>query len=134
MGQEMEITFPEGKRVDAVYKGLVIKTDQPVYAGGDGSAPAPFDLFLASIGTCAGFYVVAFCQRRGIPVEKAAVVMRMDKDPLTRMIKKISIEIQLPPEFPEKYRKAIIKSVDSCAVTAHILNPPSFEVEAKIGK
>ncbi len=133
MDREMKISFPGGLRVDAEYKGLVIKTDQPVYSGGDGSAPAPFDLFLASIATCAGYYVLAFCNKREIPTEKAAVVMKTRRNPETKRIEKISIEIQLPPEFPEKYKKAVIKAVDSCSVTAHILNPPVFEVEAKMG-
>jgi len=133
MDREMKISFPGGLRVDAEYKGFVIKTDQPVYSGGDGSAPAPFDLFLASIATCAGYYVLAFCNKREIPTEKAAVVMKTRRNPETKRIEKISIEIQLPPEFPDKYKKAVIKAVDGCSVTAHILNPPVFEVEAKIG-
>ena len=133
MDREMKVSFPGGLRVDAEYKGFVIKTDQPVYSGGDGSAPAPFDLFLASIATCAGIYVLFFCQRREIPTENAAVVMKTRRNPETKSIEKISIEIQLPPEFPEKYKKAVIKAVDSCSVTEHILNPPAFEIEAKIG-
>ena len=133
MDREMKISFPGGLRVDAEYKGFVIKTDQPAYSGGDGSVPAPFDLFLASIATCAGYYVLAFCNKREIPTEKAAVVMKTRRNPETKRIEKISIEIKLPPEFPEKYKKAVIKAVDSCSVTAHILNPPVFEVEAKIG-
>ena len=133
MDREMKVSFPGGLRVDVEYKGFVIKTDQPVYSGGDGSAPAPFDLFLASIATCAGIYVLFFCQKREIPTERAAVVMRTRRNPETKRIEKISIEIQLPPEFPEKYKKAVIKAVDSCSVTEHILNPPVFEVEAKIG-
>ena len=133
MDREMKISFPGGLRVDAEYKGFVIKTDQPVYSGGDGSAPAPFDMFLASIATCAGYYVLAFCNKREIPTEKAAVIMKTRRNPETKRIEKISIEIKLPPEFPEKYKKAVIKAVDGCSVTAHILNPPVFEVEAKIG-
>lgn len=134
MSKEMRVTFPGGKRVDAEYKGFTIKTDQPVYSGGDGSAPAPFDLFLASIGTCAGYYVLAFCQKRGIATEKALVVMRTEKNPETKMIEKILIEIRLPKEFPEKYKHAVIRSVHSCAVKAHILKAPIFEVEASIGE
>jgi ribosomal protein S12 methylthiotransferase accessory factor len=134
MDREMKISFPGGLRVDAEYKGFVIKTDQPAYQDGEGSEPSPFDLFLASLATCAGYYVLAFCNKREIPTEKAAVVMRTKRNPETKMIEKISIEIQLPPEFPEKYKKAVIKAVDGCSVKAHILNPPAFEVEAKIGK
>ena len=63
---EMTITFDGKKKIIADYHGHMIVTDQPVEAGGDGSAPAPFDLFLASIGTCAGVYVLYFCHERGI--------------------------------------------------------------------
>lgn len=129
----IEVTFPGGKRVDAEYKGFTIETDQPVYAGGEGSAPAPFDLFLASIATCCGIYVLSFCQERGIPTEDASLVMKTEKNPETKMIGKISIEIKLPPEFQEKYRKAIIRAVDTCSVKAHMFEPPAFEIEAKIG-
>jgi len=132
MAREMRVTFPGGTRADAEYKGMVIKTDQPVYQGGGGTAPAPFDLFLASIATCSGYYVLAFCERRGIPADKASVVMRTERNPESKMIEKILIDIQLPPEFPEKYKKAVIKSVDSCAVKAHIMDAPSFEIMAKI--
>ncbi|MGD2245063.1 MAG: OsmC family protein [Candidatus Aminicenantes bacterium] len=133
MQDEMKVTFPGGKKVDAEYKGFVIKTDQPVYQGGEGTAPAPFDLFLASIATCAGIYVVAFCQNRGISLEKASLVMRREINTETKMISKLIIEIYLPPDFPTKYKKAVIKSVDQCAVKVHMEKPPEFVTEVKIG-
>lgn len=132
--REIQVTFPGGVKVDAVYKGFLIKTDQPVHQGGEGTAPAPFDLFLASIATCAGFYTVAFCRERGIPTENAGVVMHTEKDPQTKMINKIRIELRLPAGFPEKYRRAVIKAVDYCTVKAHILKPPAFELTAEIPK
>lgn len=134
MQRELRVTFPGGLRVDAEYKGFVIKTDQPAYQGGDGSAPAPFDLFLASIATCAGYYVLAFCQSRGISTEKSEVLMRTERSPKTKMIEKISIEVKLPSDFPEKYKKAVVKAVESCSVKVHILKPPSFEVTVKISE
>jgi len=130
--EDIKVTFPGGKRVDAEYKGFLMKTDQPVYAGGEGTAPQPFDLFLGSIATCAGFYVLAFCQNRGYRMDQASVTMRMFKNEKKKMIDKISLEIQLPPEFPEKYIKAIIKSVDKCAVKAHMVEAPAFEYLVKI--
>jgi len=130
--EEIKVTFPGEKRVDAEYKGFLIKTDQPVYAGGKGTAPAPFDLFLGSIATCAGYYVLAFCQNRGYRTDQISVSMRMFKNDENRMIDKISLEIQLPPEFPDKYTKAIIKSVDKCAVKAHMVDAPAFEYAVKI--
>jgi ribosomal protein S12 methylthiotransferase accessory factor len=128
MEKEMRVTFPGGKRVNAEYKGFTIKTDQSVYQGGEGSEPAPFDLFLASIATCAGIYVLVFCQNRGIAVDKASLMMRTFRNPDTKMIDKITIDIHLPPEFPDKYAKAVIKSINGCAVKAHMEAPPQFEV------
>ncbi|NIM90892.1 MAG: osmotically inducible protein C [Candidatus Aminicenantes bacterium] len=131
--REIKVTFPGGKRVDAEYKGFTVKTDQPVYAGGDSSALAPFDLFLVSIATCSGIYALSFCRERGIPTEGAFLVMKPEKNPETKMIERVSIEINLHPEFPEKYRQAIISAVNGCSVKAHIHRPPAFEVETKLG-
>jgi len=133
MDDELKVTFPGGKKVDAEYRGFNIRTDQPVYQGGDGAAPAPFDLFLASIATCAGFYVLAFCQNRGISLEDSFLEMRKEIDPQTKKIRRLVIEIHLPTDFPEKYKQAVIKSVNSCAVKVHIQEPPEFEVLALIG-
>jgi ribosomal protein S12 methylthiotransferase accessory factor len=132
MDDKIKVTFPGGKRVNAEYKGFLIKTDQPVYSGGEGKAPAPIDLFIASIATCAGWYVLSFCQSRKIPMEGSFVKVRTERNPQTKRIEKIAIDIQLSSEFPEKYQNAVIKAVDLCAVKVHILNPPSFEINAKI--
>lgn len=132
--REIRVSFPGGLKADAAYKGFVIKTDQPVHQGGEGSAPSPFDLFLASIAACAGFYTVAFCRERGIPTENAEVILRAEKDPESKMIEKVRIELRLPPEFPEKYLRAVIRSVDACSVKAHIVRAPSFEITAEIPK
>jgi ribosomal protein S12 methylthiotransferase accessory factor len=121
------VRFGGGLRVDAEYHGFTIKTDQPFHQGGEGSAPAPFDLFLASLATCAGFYVLAFCLGRKLSTDGIEISMAMEKDPATKMIAKITIRVDLPPGFPEKYKDAIAKAVDHCAVKSHILKPPSFE-------
>lgn len=126
---EMEIVFPGNKRVDAIFNGTVVKTDQPIQAGGDGTAPAPFDLFLASIGTCAGIYVLGFCQARGIPTDGIKLIQRMNYNYQKRLFDKIEVEIQLPPDFPEKYKAAVIHAADNCAVKKHLLNPPEIIVK-----
>lgn len=126
---EMEIVFPGNKRVDAILDGQVIKTDQPVQAGGDGTAPAPFDMFLASIGTCAGIYVLGFCQARGIKTDGIKLIQRMNYNYQKRLFDKIEIEIVLPPDFPEKYKSAVIHAADNCAVKKHLLNPPEIVVK-----
>jgi putative redox protein len=123
----MEISFPGKMRVDAAYKGFVIQTDQPAHSGGDDSAPAPFDLFLASIGTCAGVYVLGFLQNRGLPTEGAGIVMRHERDPQTKLVSKISIEIRVPEGFPEKYTDAVVRAAETCAVRRHLDAPPAFE-------
>ena len=69
MKSEMIVTFGGGKKVNAEFNGFTIATDQAIYAGGEGAAPEPFSLFLASIGTCAGIFVLSFCQSRGIPTD-----------------------------------------------------------------
>ncbi len=74
----------------------------------------------------------AFCRERGIPTDRTAVIMRTEKNPETKMIVRISIELQLPPEFPQKYRNAVIRAVDQCPVKGHIMNPHVFAIEAKI--
>ena len=125
---EMEIVSAGGKKVNALYKGFTIMTDQSEEYGGEGSAPEPFDVFLASIGTCAGINVVVFCQKRGIPTGNIKLIIRFERNRDTRMIEKISIEIKLPPEFPEKYKNAVKRAVDLCAVKKHMFTPPEFEI------
>jgi ribosomal protein S12 methylthiotransferase accessory factor len=124
----MEIGFPGGLAVSARFRGQETVTDQPVKAGGGGTAPPPFDLFLASIGTCAGFYALRFCQSRGIATEELAVTLEPVRDPAGRRVGSIRIELRLPPEFPERYCSAILRAVDQCAVKRHILEPPEFVV------
>jgi putative redox protein len=123
---EMEIVFPGGARVDAITDGMVIPTNQ------DGSAPAPFGLFLASIGTCAGIYVLSFCQQRGLPTENIRIIQRMNFNPLSRMVDQVELDIQVPPEFPEKYKDAVIRAASQCAVKKHLENPPVFNVHTSV--
>ena len=124
----ISITFPGNKRVDADFNGMKIKTDQPPMAGGDGTAPEPFALFLASIGTCAGIYVLSFCQSRGLSTEGLRLVQRLEPGP-GGGIGKISIDIEVPDDFPEKYHAALVRSAEQCAVKKTIENPPEFKVQ-----
>lgn len=124
---EMIIDFPGGARVDAHFGTFTVQTDQPPVA----SAPTPFATFLASIGTCAGIYVLGFCQQRGLSTEGIRIVQRMHADPFSGMIGKIDLEIQVPPDFPEKYAPALVRAADLCAVKRHFEQPPKFEVYTK---
>ena len=126
----MEIRFPGGVAVEAIHAGMTIRTDQPVTAGGGGSAPSPFDLFLASIGTCAGFYALRFCQERSLATEGLGVTMEWERSPESKLITRIRIELKLPGSFPEKYRAAILRATDQCAVKKHLVQAPEILVEA----
>ncbi len=125
---EMEISFPGGKRVDAKYNGFTIKTDQSVKSGGKGSAPEPFNYFLASIGTCAGIYVLSFCQQRNIPFENIKLIQKTEYRPNGKMIAKITIDIELPTDFPAKYKKAVVSAAQLCTVKKHLEDPPEFSI------
>jgi len=130
---DMQIYFPGGKRVYADYGGFTIETDQPARGGGDGSAPAPFDLFLASIGTCAGIYALGFMQQRGIDPEGSKIAMRTHFDQAAGLISKIDLELELPAGFPEKYRTAVVNAMNLCTVKKHLHQPPEFEITTVAG-
>ncbi len=128
---DMLVSFPGGMKVNTEYKGFTIETDQPRKAGGDGGAPAPFDLFIASLGTCAGFYVLRFCQERDIPMDGIQVSLGMERNPQTRMIERIDIDIDLPQEFPEKYVKAVVGAANQCTVKKYLAAPPEIRVNSQ---
>jgi len=125
---EMLIDFPGGSRVDAHFGPFTVATDQPPAA----SAPTPFALFLSSIGTCAGIYVLGFCQKRNLPTDGIRIMQRVHSNPTSGMVDKIDLEIQVPAEFPEKYRDSLIRSAELCAVKKHLENPPKFDVSTKV--
>lgn len=128
MPSELIVTLPGGKKVDARIGGHLVRTDQPVSNGGEDTAPAPFDLFLAAIGTCAGIYVAGFCQKRGLPTEGIRIVQRSHFDPETRVLTRVELDIEVPPSFPEKYRDALVRVADQCAVKRAIQAQPDFAV------
>ena len=124
---EMIIDFPGGSRVDAHFGGFTVATDQPPEAG----APTPFAHFLASIGTCAGIYVLGFCQSRGLPTDGIRLVERIERGG-DGMVKHIGLEIELPPDFPEAYRDAVVRSAELCTVKKHLERPPVIEVTTRV--
>ncbi len=125
---EMLIDFPGGLRVDAHFDKFIVGTDQPPQATG----PTPFALFLASIGTCAGIYVLGFCRQRGLPADDIHIVQRMHVDPYTGMVEKIDLYIHVPSTFPEKYRESLIRSAELCAVKKHLEQPPEFNITTRV--
>lgn len=130
---DMKITFPGNRKVAAEFDGKVVMTDQPVEAGGDGSAPAPFDLFLASLGTCAGIFVLSFCRKRDIPTEGLEILQSAEWDEAAHRVSKVSLRIKLPKGFPEKYRESVVSTANLCTVKKHLAAPPAFEITAETG-
>jgi putative redox protein len=131
---ELVIDFPGGARVDAHFGPYTVHTDQPSSGGGEGSAPTPFAMFLASIGTCAGIYVLGFCRQRGLPTQGIRIIQRVHSSPMSGMVEKVDLEIQVPPEFPQKYYDSLVRSAELCAVKKHLEHPPSFEVYTKVSE
>ncbi len=125
---EMTIDFPGGSRVDAHFGTMTVMTDQPLQGGGQGSAATPFDTFLASLGTCAGIYVLGFCRQRGISTDGITLTQRMQVDPASGMVTQIQLDIHLPSSFPDKYKDAVIRSAEQCKVKKHLEHPPVFNV------
>jgi ribosomal protein S12 methylthiotransferase accessory factor len=129
---EMTVTFPGGARVDAQFGPYTVRTDQPPQGGGEASAPTPFATFLASLATCAGIYVLGFCRQRGLPTDGIRITQSVEGDRQTGMLSRVRIDIHVPPDFPEKYRPALIRSAEQCAVKKHIEQPPQFVVETVV--
>ena len=132
MSNTMSIHLAGGKRVDASFDGFEVATDQAVDSGGNGSAPEPFDLFLASLATCAGVYILGFCQRRAIPHDGVRLVQTWERDDTTGRITTIRIRIEVPAGFPEKYHAALVRAANQCAVKKTIENPPEFDVQTVV--
>ena len=125
---EIMVDFPGGDRVDAHFGPYTVLTDQPNAVGEAGSAPTPFSLFLASIATCAGIYVLGFCNKRNLPTDGMKIIQRSHTNRETGMVESVDIEIQTPAGFPEKYLPSLIRSAELCAVKKHIEKPPVFTV------
>jgi ribosomal protein S12 methylthiotransferase accessory factor len=129
---QMLIDFPGGSRVDAHFGPFTIRTDQPAHGGGNDSAPTPFATFLASIGTCAGIYVLGFCRQRGLSTAGLRLLQSLEVDQATGLVAKVRLDIEVPPGFPEKYRAPLIRSAEQCAVKKHLEHPPVFEVRTHV--
>jgi putative redox protein len=132
---EIKITFPGGKKVNAEVHGMIISADQSKREGGEGSAPSPYLHFLASIGSCAGSYILSFCQERNIPTENLTLTERLEYATTPEgksFLDTVAIDINVPPDFPEKYHKALIKVADQCAVKKVLMHPPKFAINTVV--
>lgn len=127
---DIRIRFAGNKRVDAIFGDRVVHTDQGPLHGGEGSAPEPFELFLASLASCAGVYVLGFCQARNIPTEGIELTQRHDFDESGRLTR-VTMQIDVPADFPAKYVPALERVAAKCTVKRVIQDAPEFVIEAK---
>ena len=123
---DIHVQSPGGMLIDARFGDFTVSTDQTVADGGTNSAPSPFDLFLASIGTCAGLYALRFCQKREIDTAGLGIQLETVRDPESRRLTEINLHLSLPPAFPDKYQKAIVRAINQCAVKKAIVDPPEI--------
>jgi putative redox protein len=128
---ELVVSFPGGKKVDAEVGGFVIRTDQPVSEGGDGTAPSPFMYCLAAMGTCAGIYVLSYLQARNLPTAGVQIVQDHEADPKTGRLNKVSMKIRLPAAIPQQHHKALIRAAQLCAVKKLIEESPEFQISTE---
>jgi len=126
---EITITFDGNKKINAHVNGHVVRTDQPTQGGGDGTAPAPYEIFLASLGTCAGIYIKGFLDSRGLSADGVTIKQRHGFDPMTYRLANVELDVVLPPEIPEKYHSAIVRAASLCAVKKTLADPPHIDVK-----
>lgn len=127
---EMEVVFKEGQLAEARFEDFTVLTDQPKAEGGQGLAPWPFALFLASLATCAAFYARGFCQARHINHGDMRLILRTFSDEAGKRLERVEMELKLPEGFPEKYEKAILRVANQCAVKKTIFDPPEITLSA----
>jgi ribosomal protein S12 methylthiotransferase accessory factor len=124
----IKVTFPGGQKVNALMRGFEIKTDQPLPAGGENTAPTPFEYFLSSLATCAGIYVLNFFLERDLSTDGLSVSADYVRNPETKLVETYDIRITLPKDFPEKYKSAVIRTAELCTVKKHLHQPPEIRV------
>jgi len=132
MALQIEVTHGGGKKIDAALGKFTINTDQAVDGGGEGSAPEPFGYFLASLATCAGIYVIGFCQARKIPTDGIALTQDHTFDEKTGKLLGVSLRIKVPESFPVKYRKPLARVASKCTVKRVIEDPPEFDIQTVV--
>ena len=123
---QIDLSFPGGARVDARFDEFSIASDQPVAAGGEGTAPAPLDAFIAAMANCVGYFVTRFLDSREIDREGLEVRVIATPDQETHLFREIRIEITPPKALPAKYARALAAAAERCSVKRHLSQPPEF--------
>ncbi|MCI1739840.1 MAG: OsmC family protein [Pseudomonas veronii] len=126
---EIKVNFLDKLRLEAKFDDFTVIADQPIRYKGDGSAPGPFDYFLASSALCAAYFVKLYCETRNIPTEQHPVVAEQhcrSGKPLQQIFK---IQVELPADISDKDRQGILRSIDRCTVKKVVQTGPEFVIE-----
>ncbi|WP_421910820.1 OsmC domain/YcaO domain-containing protein [Marinobacter sp.] len=126
---EIKVNFLENLRLEAKFDDFTVVTDQPIRYKGDGSAPSPFDYFLASSALCAAYFVRVYCKARDIPTENIRLSQNNIVDPENRYNQIFRIEVELPENISDKDRQGILRSIDRCTVKKVVQTGPEFQIE-----
>ena len=127
---EIKVNFLDNLRLEAKFDDFTVVADQPIRYKGDGSAPGPFDYFLASSALCAAYFVKLYCQARDIPTENIRLSQNNIVDPENRYKQMFKIQVELPEDISDKDRQGILRSVERCTVKRVVQNNPDFVIEA----
>ncbi|WP_374415668.1 OsmC domain/YcaO domain-containing protein [Ectopseudomonas oleovorans] len=126
---EIKVNFLDNLRLEAKFDDFTVIADQPIRYKGDGSAPGPFDYFLASSALCAAYFVKLYCQTRDIPTENIRLSQNNIVDPENRYAQIFKIQVELPADISEKDRLGILRSIDRCTVKKVVQQGPEFIIE-----
>ncbi|GJL75545.1 OsmC domain/YcaO domain-containing protein [Nitrosomonas sp.] len=127
---EIKVNFLDNLRLEAKFDDFTVITDQPIRYKGDGSAPGPFDYFLASSALCAGYFVRVYCLSRDIPTENIRLSQNNIVDPENRYNQIFQIQVELPESISDKDRQGILRSIDRCTVKRVVQTGPEFKIES----
>ena len=127
---EIKVNFLDNLRLEAKFDDFTVVADQPIRYKGDGSAPGPFDYFLASSALCAAYFVKLYCQSRDIPTDNIRLSQNNIVDPENRYQQIFKIQVELPADLSDKDRQGILRSIDRCTVKKVVQTGPEFVIEA----
>ncbi|RUR33783.1 OsmC domain/YcaO domain-containing protein [Vreelandella nanhaiensis] len=126
---EIKVNYLDNLRLEAKFDDFTVISDQPIRYKGDGSAPGPFDYFLASSAMCAAYFVKVYCNARDIPTENIRLSQNNIVDPEDRYKQIFKIQVELPEDISEKDRQGILRSIDRCTVKKVVQTGPEFQIE-----
>lgn len=126
---EIKVNYLDNLRLEAKFDDFTVISDQPIRYKGDGSAPGPFDYFLASSAMCAAYFVKVYCNARDIPTENIRLSQNNIVDPENRYKQIFKIQVELPEDLSDKDRQGILRSIERCSVKRVVQNVPEFQIE-----